>query len=71
MIDQQLLDALPKLRYIAKYGVGLDNIDLDYAKKKAIAIGHSQGTNKRSVAELVLCFLLGLSRNVFFSYNML
>ncbi len=67
-IDAQVLDSLPELQYIAKYGVGLDNIDLNYAAKKGLRVAWAPGTNRRSVAELALCFLLGLSRNVFFSY---
>ena len=68
IIDAAILDALPRLACIAKYGVGLDNIDLEYAKKRGIYVGFQPGTNRRSVAELALCFLLGLARNVFFSY---
>ncbi len=68
-IDATLFDELPELRYISKYGVGLDNIDLAYAQKKGVQVSTHPGTNRRSVAELALCFLLGLARNIFFSYQ--
>ena len=65
IINASVLDKLPKLAFITKYGVGLDNLDLDYIQKKSIAIALSPGTNRRSVAELTLCFLLSLSHKVF------
>lgn len=66
-VDEALLANLPRLRCIAKYGVGLDNIDIATVKKRGIYLGTSSGVNRRSVAELALCFLLGLARNIFFS----
>ena len=56
---------LPKLKKISKYGVGLDGIDLDYCSNNNVKLGWTGGLNKRSAAELALCFMLGLSRNVF------
>ena len=60
-----ILSNLPNLKIISKYGVGLDGIDLDYCSDNNIKIGWTGGVNKRSAAELALCFMLGLSRNVF------
>ena len=68
MIDASVMDALAQLICIVKYGVGLDNIDLEYAKKRGIHVGFQSGTNRRSVAELALCFLLGLAHHAFFRY---
>ena len=45
--------------------MGLDNINLESLKKRNIALGWTGGINQRSVSELTLCFILGLSRNVF------
>ncbi len=70
-ITAEVLDALPELRLIVKYGVGLDNLNLEYAYKKGVQVAWQSGLNRRSVAELALCFLLGLARNVFFSFNCL
>lgn len=66
-VDAALLDALPELRIVAKYGVGLDNIDQAACAARGVAIGWTPGVNSRSVAELALCFMLGLVRNVFFT----
>jgi phosphoglycerate dehydrogenase-like enzyme len=64
-IDDSVLEHTTKLKIISKYGVGLDNIDQESLKNRDIFLGWTGGTNKRSVAELTLCFMLGLCRNVF------
>ncbi len=66
-IDDSILRHTTKLKIISKYGVGLDNIDLESLKNRDIFLGWTGGTNKRSVSELTLCFMLGLCRNVFCS----
>ena len=66
-LDRPFLKNLNKLKIIAKFGVGLDNIDIQAAKEFGIKIGWTGGINKRSVAEQTLGFMLGLSRNLFFS----
>jgi len=64
-VNDTLLAALPDLRFIAKYGVGLDNIDQEACNRRSIGIGWTPGLNARSVAELTLGFMLGLTHNVF------
>jgi len=64
-IDDSVLEHTTKLKIISKYGVGLDNVDLKSLKNRDIFLGWTGGTNKRSVSELTLCFMLGLCRNVF------
>jgi len=71
LITSQLLDKLPNLRIIAKYGVGLDNIDLEACKQRNIEIGWTGGVNKRSVAEMAIGFMLSLSRNLYITSNQL
>ena len=58
------LSQLPDLKAIVKYGVGLDKIDLGYLKKNKINFFHFPGFNKRSVSELVLSFMLSVSRKL-------
>jgi len=65
--DQNLIDNLPKLKMIAKYGVGLDNIDVMYAKSKNIRIGWTGGVNRLSVAEMTLGFMITTIRNIAFT----
>lgn len=70
-ITGDILDRLPALKIIAKYGVGLDNIDVEACKERNIAIGWTGGVNKRSVAEMALGFMLALNRNLFTTSNQL
>ncbi len=70
-IDDELLSKLPKLKLIAKYGVGLDNIDIEACKNRNVKIGWTGGVNKHSVAEMALGFMLMLSRNLFTTANQL
>lgn len=70
-ITPELLDKLPKLKIIAKYGVGLDNIDIEACKARNVKIGWTGGVNKRSVAEMALGFMLALCRNLYFTSNQL
>lgn len=62
-VDDEVLAACPNLKIISKYGVGLDNLDLEACEKRGVAVGWTGGTNKRSVAEMDLCFMLALARN--------
>lgn len=64
-IDDDLLAAKPHLRIIAKYGVGLDSIDQEACARRGVKIGWTGGVNARSVAEMALCFMLGLPHNIF------
>jgi len=66
-ITRDIIMKLPNVKFMSKYGVGTDNIDLDALKERGIPFGCSGGVNKRSVSELALCFMLGLCRNVLFS----
>ncbi len=63
-IDENVLTALPKLRIISKYGVGLDNVDLVAAKKFGIKVGWKGGVNRRAVAELSISLMIAGLRGV-------
>lgn len=58
-----------KLKYISKYGVGLDKIDLEAAKAHNIPVTNCPGVNQISVAEHVFALLLSFSRNVHLEHN--
>ncbi len=64
-INKRVLDNAPQLKIVSKYGVGLDSIDQESLLSRNITLGWTGGVNRRSVAELVLCFMLGLCRNIF------
>jgi D-3-phosphoglycerate dehydrogenase len=61
-VTQSLLRALPELRVISKYGVGVDNIDFNAMADHKVLFGYSPGVNKRGVAELALQMMLILLR---------
>ena len=64
IIDKDLINKLPKLKRLSKYGVGLDNINQLELKKKKIKFFYSKGFNKRSVAEFSLCLMIFILRNI-------
>jgi D-3-phosphoglycerate dehydrogenase len=66
-MDRAVLEQLKNLKIVAKYGVGLDNLDINAAEELKITVGWTGGVNKRSASEQALGFMLGLSRNLFFS----
>lgn len=68
-ITEEVLSQVNGLKAIAKYGVGLDNIDFEACEKHNVQVLHTQGVNKRSVAEQALGCMLMLSRNLFVTAN--
>lgn len=63
-LDLAIVENLPKLKVVAKYGVGLDNLDLQALREKGIRVGWRGGVNATSVAELALCNMLNLLRGI-------
>ena len=61
-VRKELIDACPGLKAIGRGGVGLDNIDVDYARSKGIAVINTPAASSRSVAELAMAHMLSLSR---------
>jgi phosphoglycerate dehydrogenase-like enzyme len=68
-ISREVLLALPELKIISKFGVGLDSIDLDAMRDLQRRLGWTPGINKRSVSELVVALTLNLLRNVTIQNN--
>ena len=58
-VRKNLIDACPSLKLIGRGGVGMDNIDVDYAKSKAIHVINTPAASSSSVAELVFAHLYG------------
>ncbi len=54
----------PKLRIIARHGVGLDSVDLAEATRRGILVTYTPGENRESVAELAIAFMLALARKI-------
>jgi D-3-phosphoglycerate dehydrogenase len=54
----------PRLKVIARHGVGLDSVDLEEATKRGILVTNTPGENRESVAELAVAFILSLARRI-------
>jgi len=63
-INDSILDLLPTLKVVSKYGVGTDMIDFQAMKKHKVKLGWTGGINKRAVAELVICYAISILRDV-------
>jgi D-3-phosphoglycerate dehydrogenase len=63
---KELIDSCPGLKLIGRGGVGMDNIDVEYAKSKGIHVINTPAASSASVAELVFAHLYGSVR---FLYN--
>ena len=61
-VRKELIDACPGLKIIGRGGVGMDNIDVEYAKEKGINVINTPAASSHSVAELVFAHLYGLAR---------
>lgn len=66
-ITADFLDQCPELKIVSKYGVGLDSVDQDACRERGVAIGWTGGVNRRGVAEMALCLMIGLMRGILFS----
>ena len=64
-ITQAVIDkSLPRLKIIAKYGIGIDKINVAHATKKQIPVSFCPGVNHTTVAEHVFTLLLALNKNL-------
>ncbi|KRO56285.1 MAG: 3-phosphoglycerate dehydrogenase [Cryomorphaceae bacterium BACL11 MAG-121001-bin54] len=64
-VRKDLIDACPNLKIIGRGGVGMDNIDVDYARKKGIKVISTPASSSISVAELVFAHLFSMVRFLF------
>ena len=63
-LDERLFHAVPELRVVSKYGVGLDMIDVDAARRHGVRVWWTPGVNRQAVAELTVCLMIALCRRV-------
>ncbi len=63
-VDPPLIDHATKLKIIARAGVGIDNVDVEYASNKGIIVVNAPFGNTNSAAEHTMAILLSLCRNV-------
>jgi D-3-phosphoglycerate dehydrogenase len=63
-LTARVMDALPNLKCISRVGVGMDNVDLEYAKQKGLVVVNTPDGPTRGVAELTLAMTLSLLRKI-------
>lgn len=68
-IDSNALKHADKLKVIARYGVGVDAVDLETAKKMGIVVTYTPGANAASVAELTVAHILTLARQLYAAFS--
>jgi D-3-phosphoglycerate dehydrogenase len=61
-VRKALIDATPNLKVIGRGGVGMDNIDVEYAREKGLSVYNTPASSSLSVAELVFASLFGAVR---------
>ena len=61
-VRKELIDACPNIKIVARGGVGMDNIDVEYARSKGIQVINTPNASSRAVAELALAHMFSLSR---------
>jgi D-3-phosphoglycerate dehydrogenase len=63
-ITKRVIDNASKLKVISKYGVGVDNIDLESAKERNILVTNTPNANSNAVAELTLGLIISVLRSI-------
>lgn len=66
-VTRRVIEAAEKLKVIGRAGVGIDNIDLEAAEERGIAILNTPGAPSRSVAELAIGLMLAVARKIAFA----
>ena len=61
-VRKEVIDACPGLKLIGRGGVGMDNIDVSYAREKGLTVINTPASSSQSVAELVMGQMLAISR---------
>ncbi len=61
-LTRDVIEALPELKVVSKFGVGMDSVDVKAMADHGIELGWQGGINKRTVSEMALCYMLLLVR---------
>jgi len=68
-VRKEVIDACPNVKLIGRGGVGMDNIDVAYAREKGVTVINTPASSSQSVAELVMGHLFSISRSLHDSYK--
>ena len=69
IVDKAYIDSHPNVKAVVKFGVGTDNIDVNYCAEKGVFVGRTVGSNARSVAETAISFVFADSKNLYESFS--
>jgi len=61
-VRKDIIDSCPNIKFIGRGGVGVDNIDVEYAREKGIFVFNTPASSSQSVAELVIGNMFAISR---------
>ena len=64
-VRKDIIDSCPNLKLIGRGGVGMDNIDVEYARNKGLHVINTPAASSQSVAEQVMAHLFGLARSLY------
>ncbi|HAR35118.1 MAG TPA: phosphoglycerate dehydrogenase, partial [Desulfobacter sp.] len=63
-VTADLLESAANLKVVARAGIGLDNVDIDAATKKGVAVMNTPGGNTITTAEHAIAMMMSLTRNI-------
>lgn len=63
-VDREVIDAAPRLKVIANYAVGYNNIDVDYATRKGIVVCNTPGVLTETTADLTFALIMSCARRI-------
>ena len=63
-VNALVMDAAPRLRIIARHGVGVDDVDIAEATRRGILVARAPGSNTRAVAEHAVALMLALAKDL-------
>lgn len=65
LIDKEVMDKAPNLKYVGLFATGYNNIDIDYAKQKGIVVCNAGGYSTNAVAQQVIAYILNHYTKIF------
>lgn len=68
-VNEALISAFPNLKTITRCGVGLDNVDVDFATQRGVKVINAPGANSATIAEHTISLMLLLQRDLYRSVN--
>ncbi|MDQ1269480.1 MAG: D-3-phosphoglycerate dehydrogenase / 2-oxoglutarate reductase, partial [Thermodesulfobacteriota bacterium] len=63
-VTADLLESAANIKVVARAGIGLDNVDIDAATKKGVAVMNTPGGNTITTAEHAIAMMMSLTRNI-------